>query len=183
MAEETIGVVLIIEDEAELRFVVNAHLRAAGFDVLEAGDAATGLALAAAKCPDLVIMDIGLPGMDGIEATKALRRDCRTRDIPIIMLTGRTGAEDVVRGLEAGAEEYLAKPFDLTELLARVRTVHRLAQTHGSFHGYLRSLDSLSYAQKRAELVHQFKNLGPTGVFVFLWCVEEPVPSWEERNK
>ena len=67
--------------------------------------------------------------------------------------------------------------------IENARTVHRLAQTHGSFHGYLRSLDSLSYAQKRAELVHQFKNLGPTGVFVFLWCVEEPVPSWEERNK
>lgn len=151
MADETNSVVLIIEDEPELRFVLNAHLRAANFDVLEAGDAATGIALAAAKGPDLILMDIGLPGMDGIEATKALRRDHRTADIPIIMLTGRTGAKDVVRGLEAGAEEYLAKPFDLTELLARVRTVHRLART-------CKDLDKLN-ARLEAEVDAKTKRL------------------------
>ena len=157
MAEETIGVVLIIEDEPELRFVVNAHLRAAGFDVLEAGDAATGLGLAVAKCPDLVIMDIGLPGMDGIEATKALRRDCRTADIPIIMLTGRAGAEDVVRGLEAGADEYLGKPFDLTELLARVRTVHRLARARKDLDKLNTHLEAEVDAKtKRLQLLYDF---------------------------
>ncbi len=61
--------------------------------------------------------------------------------------------------------------------------IQRLAQEHGSFHDYLRSLDGLSYAQKRKALTRQFRNLGPTGVFVFLWRVDEPVPEWEERNK
>ena len=157
MAEETDGVVLIIEDEPELRFVINAHLRAAGFDVLEAGDAATGLELATVKCPDLVIMDIGLPGMDGVEATRALRRDCRTSDIPVIMLTGRTGAEDVVRGLEAGADEYLAKPFDMTELLARVRTVHRLARTRKDLDKLNSHLEAEVDAKtKRLQLLYHF---------------------------
>ena len=67
--------------------------------------------------------------------------------------------------------------------IENARTIQHLAQTHGSFHNYLRSLDNLTYAEKRKELTKQFRNLGPTGVFVFLWCVDEPVPSWEERNK
>ena len=67
--------------------------------------------------------------------------------------------------------------------IQNARTVQRLAQVHGSFHSYLRSLDGLSYAQKRQVLVQQFKNLGPTGVFVFLRRVDEPVPSREERNR
>ena len=66
--------------------------------------------------------------------------------------------------------------------IENARTIHRLAQTHGSFHNYLRSLDGLPYPEKRKTLTKQFKNLGPTGVFVFLWSVDEPVPDWEERN-
>lgn len=66
--------------------------------------------------------------------------------------------------------------------IENARTIQRLAQEHGSFHDYLRSLDGLSYAQKRKALTQQFRNLGPTGVFVFLWRVDEPVPEWEERN-
>jgi len=67
--------------------------------------------------------------------------------------------------------------------IQNARTIQRLAREHGSFHNYLRTLDGLPYAEKRRTLTRQFKNLGPTGVFVFLWCVDEPVPSWEERNK
>ena len=66
--------------------------------------------------------------------------------------------------------------------MVNARTIQGLAQEHGSFHGYLRSLDGLSYAQKRKELTRRFSHLGPTGVFVFLWPVDEPVPEWEERN-
>lgn len=67
--------------------------------------------------------------------------------------------------------------------IENARTMQHLAGTHGSFHSYLRSLDSLPYAEKRKTLTKQFKNLGPTGVFTFLWTVDEPVPSWEERNQ
>ena len=66
--------------------------------------------------------------------------------------------------------------------IENARTIADLADEHGSFYGYLRSLDGLSYAEKRKTLTTQFRNLGPTGVFVFLWTVDEPVPSWEERN-
>jgi response regulator RpfG family c-di-GMP phosphodiesterase len=130
MADQQQGIVLIVEDEPELRFILSAHLRAAGFDALEAADGGTGLRLAGERQPDLIIMDIGLPVLDGIAVTRALKNDNRTAHIPVIMLTARSRSEDVVRGLEAGAQEYLGKPFDIAELLARVRTVHRLAMAH-----------------------------------------------------
>ncbi len=127
MPDQHRGSILIVEDEAELRFILSAHMRAAGFDVLEASDGAAAVRVAKESQPDVVIMDIGLPVLDGIAATRALRADERTKHIPVIMLTARSGTDDIVRGLEAGAQEYLPKPFDVSELLARVRTVHRLA--------------------------------------------------------
>lgn len=130
MPETTAGRLLVVEDDAELRFILTAHLRAAGFEVLEAGDGAAGVQSAQERIPDLILMDIGLPVMDGITATRVLKADPRTAHIPVVMLTARSSTQDVVRGLEAGVQEYLAKPFDVAELLARVRTVHRLATTH-----------------------------------------------------
>jgi response regulator RpfG family c-di-GMP phosphodiesterase len=128
MTHEPQGTVLIVEDEAELRFILTAHLRAAGFDVLEAEEGAAAVELATERQPDVIIMDIGLPGgMDGISATRMLKASERTAHIPVIILTARSGSDDVVRGLESGAQEYLPKPFDVAELLARVQTVHRLA--------------------------------------------------------
>ncbi len=128
MADDCNGTVLIVEDERELRFILAANLQAAGFAVLEAEDGAKAIELANTRQVDLIIMDIGLPVLDGITATKTLKADKKTAHIPVIMLTARSGSEDVVRGLEAGAQEYLPKPFDVAELLARVRTVHRLAR-------------------------------------------------------
>lgn len=127
MADQHQGTILTVEDEPELRFIVSAHLRAAGFEVIEAADGALGVELATKRQPDLIIMDIGLPVLDGVTATRTLKADPRTTHIPVIMLTARSGPDDVVRGLEAGAEEYLSKPFYVAELLARVQTVHRLA--------------------------------------------------------
>ncbi len=89
-------------------------------------------------------MDLGLPGIDGVTATRMLKADPRTRDIPIIMVTAKSAAADVVRGLEAGAQEYLAKPFDIAELLARVQSVYRLVRAH-------RDLDHLN-TQLEAEV-------------------------------
>lgn len=138
------GVVLVIDDEAELRFIVGAHLRTAGFEVVATGDGREAIELALKQSPDVIIMDIGLPGIDGVTATRLLKADPRTRDIPIIMVTARAGSADVIRGLEAGAQEYLAKPFDVAELLARVRSVYRLVRAH-------RDLDRLN-AQLEAEV-------------------------------
>ena len=118
---------LLVEDEDGLRKLLAVHLRSAGFRVIEAEEGGRAIELAGREGPDLIIMDIGLPGMDGIAATRAIKADPACQDIPIIMLTARSRSEDVVRGLEAGAQEYLAKPFDMAELMARVQTVRRLA--------------------------------------------------------
>jgi len=123
-----INQVLVVEDESNLRVILCAHLRAAGFDVIEAADGEQACQVALSRQPEVILLDVGLPRMDGITATRALKADPRTADIPIIMLTARSSPQDVVSGLEAGAQEYLAKPFDMAELLARVQTVHRLAQ-------------------------------------------------------
>ncbi len=126
-ANSTPGAILLVDDDDELRFILGAHLRAGGFEVLEASDGCQAVQLAAERLPNVIIMDVTLPGLDGVSATKALKSDERTATIPVIMLTARSNTSDVIRGLEAGAQEYLAKPFDITEFLARVRTVHRLA--------------------------------------------------------
>ena len=144
MAKTSRGTVLIVEDEADLRFILSSHLRACGFDTLEAGDGCAGFEVAKQALPDLIIMDVGLPKMDGIATTRALKADARTVNIPVIMLTARSDTEDVLRGLEAGAQEYLYKPFDITELIARVQTVHRLAMAR-------RELDHLN-AKLEAEV-------------------------------
>lgn len=122
-----LGQVLLVDDDQELRFILRAHLMAGGFEVLEAGDGRQGHELAAEKQPDLIVMDVGLPGLDGVAATRLIKSDVRTESIPVIMLTARSNTSDLVRGLEAGAQEYLVKPFDVTEFMARVRTVYRLA--------------------------------------------------------
>ncbi len=151
MAGENHGTVLIVEDESELRFLLTAHLRAAGFAVVEAADGGRAIELATDQQPDLIILDIGLPIVDGITVTRTLRANERTSRIPIIMLTARSSSQDVVRGLEAGAQEYLPKPFDVAELLARVQSVHRLATAR-------RDLDRLN-TQLEAEVDIKTKRL------------------------
>lgn len=149
--------VLVIDDEAELRFIVAVNLRAAGFEVIEANDALSGIALAAERQPDMIIMDIGLPGMDGIAATRALKADPLTASIPVVILTGRTSAADVVSGLEAGAQEYLAKPFDIAELLARVRTVQRLIDARADLDRLNSQLEAeVDVKTRRLQLLYEF---------------------------
>lgn len=141
---QPIGKILVVEDERELRFILTAHLRAAGYDVLEAGTGDEAVEIATGSRPDVIIMDVGLPGMDGIEATRRITTNPGTSDVSVIILTARTGRDHVVRGLDAGAQEYLQKPFDVAELLARVRNVHRLASAR-------RDLDRLN-TQLEAEV-------------------------------
>jgi response regulator RpfG family c-di-GMP phosphodiesterase len=126
MASHSIGTILVVDDEAKLRFVLGVHLRAAGFEVCEAQNGRQAIEQAREKRPDIIFMDLSMPVMDGISSTRELKTDPRTRHIPVIILTARTQPEDMAAALDAGAQDYLRKPFDLTELLARVRTVHRL---------------------------------------------------------
>ncbi|MEK6676037.1 MAG: HD domain-containing phosphohydrolase [Planctomycetota bacterium] len=144
------GRILLVDDEQELRFILGAHLNADGFEVIESGNGCEAVHLAKQQLPDVIIMDFTLPSMDGMTATKAIKADARTAHIPVIMLTARSNTTDIVRCLEAGAQEYLVKPFDITEVLARVRTVFRLAVAHRD----LDSLNSRLEAEVRAKTKH-----------------------------
>jgi two-component system phosphate regulon response regulator PhoB len=115
--------ILIVEDERDIADLVGFNLERAGYDVLKAHDGITGAEVAIRERPDLVILDLMLPGKDGYGVFKELRRDSRSRDIPVIMLTARAQTEDRIQGLEAGADDYLTKPFSPKELMLRVQAV------------------------------------------------------------
>lgn len=117
---------VLVEDDRNIADLVDLYLRNAGFRVLQAGDARLGLELIAQHHPDLVILDIGLPGdLDGIDACKQLRR---TSDVPVVILTARDDEVDRVLGLELGADDYVTKPFSPRELVARVKAVLRRSE-------------------------------------------------------
>jgi two-component system alkaline phosphatase synthesis response regulator PhoP len=114
--------VLVVDDEPKITQVVADYLRTAGFSVTTAADGRAAVTAARARPPDLVVLDLGLPGMDGLDVARELRRSSAT---PIIMLTARGEEADRVAGLELGADDYIVKPFSPRELLARVRAVLR----------------------------------------------------------
>jgi two-component system response regulator ResD len=114
--------ILIVDDEANIREIVAVYLTAAGFEVRQAADGRAGLAAALADAPDLVLLDIMLPGLDGLAVCRALREASR---VPVIMLTARDTDLDKVALLESGADDYITKPFSPPELVARVRAVLR----------------------------------------------------------
>jgi two-component system phosphate regulon response regulator PhoB len=115
--------ILIVEDERDIADLVGFNLERAGYQVLKAHDGITGAEMAIHQRPDLVILDLMLPGKDGYGVFKEIRRDSRSRDIPVIMLTARAQTEDRIQGLEAGADDYLTKPFSPKELMLRVQAV------------------------------------------------------------
>jgi two-component system phosphate regulon response regulator PhoB len=117
--------ILIVEDEPALVAVLRYNLESADFAVDEARDGETALSKVAEMQPDLILLDWMLPELSGLEVCRRLRRDKKTKNIPIIMLTARGEERDRVRGLETGADDYISKPFSPSELLARIRAVLR----------------------------------------------------------
>ena len=117
--------VLVVEDEVAIAELVAINLRHAGFEVTIAANAEQAIAAVDAVLPDLVIVDWMLPGQSGLGLAKRWRAHARTRELPIIMLTARTEESDKIAGLDAGADDYLTKPFSTNELLARIRAVLR----------------------------------------------------------
>ena len=116
--------ILVVDDEPQILRAMRINLRARHYDVAVAADGTTALRDAARLRPDLVVLDLGLPDIDGIEVIHGLRG---WTQIPIIVLSGRTGSQDKVEALEAGADDYVTKPFSIDELLARIRAVTRRA--------------------------------------------------------
>lgn len=121
--------VLVVEDDEEIAQVLQRSLRMEGYEVRTAGDGVSALEEAHAFMPDLVILDLGLPKLDGIDVARRLRDG---DDVPILMLTARDALESRVEGLDAGADDYLVKPFERQELLARMRALLRRRPPRGS---------------------------------------------------
>ena len=117
--------ILVVDDEREIRELLDYNLRKGGFDVACVSTGEDALASVRYRRPDLVVLDLMLPGVDGLEVCRRLQADARTRRVPIVMLTAKDGEADIVTGLELGAADYIVKPFSPRVLLARVRAVLR----------------------------------------------------------
>ena len=140
--------VLVVDDEPEIVRLVRDYLENAGFAVLEASDGAQALQVARRQSPDLIVLDLSLPEMDGLDVARVLRQTAPT---PIIMLTARADEVDRVAGLELGADDYVAKPFSPRELVARVRAVLRRSDAAQSREPVLHAGDGLTLDLTRME--------------------------------
>jgi len=152
--------ILIIEDEPELVRVLRSYLEKAGFNVLSAGRGDTGLSIWENKQPDLVILDLNLPGMDGLDVAREIRRKSHT---PLIMLTARVEEADQLIGLEMGADDYITKPFSPRVVTARVRALLRRTESPTPVPQVLRAADlEINLDAHTAERAGQPVDLTPT---------------------
>jgi DNA-binding response OmpR family regulator len=115
--------VLVADDEDDIRALVSFRLKRAGYEVITAADGEEAFLLATTRLPDLVVLDMMMPKATGLEVTRNMREQATTKDIPIILLTARAQEADVARGFEAGADDYVKKPFSPQDLQARVQAL------------------------------------------------------------
>jgi two-component system phosphate regulon response regulator PhoB len=121
--------ILIVEDEQDIADLIGFNLQRAGYEVMKAYDGVEGTATAKRGRPDLIVLDLMLPGRDGYAVFRELRRDPRTATTPVIMLTARAQTQDRIQGLEAGADDYLTKPFSPKELILRIQAILKRADS------------------------------------------------------
>ncbi|HAO32569.1 MAG TPA: phosphate regulon transcriptional regulatory protein PhoB, partial [Candidatus Competibacteraceae bacterium] len=154
--------ILIVEDEQPIREMVNFALTEAGFEVREAADARQAQASIAERLPDLILMDWMLPGLNGIDFARRLKREDLTRELPIIMLTARAEEADKVQGLENGSDDYMTKPFSPRELVARIRAVLRRGGPAAEDELLRANGLSLDLASHRVTAGEALLDMGPT---------------------
>jgi len=142
--------ILVVDDEPRIAEICRDYLKRAGFEVITAANGDDALALALGRQPDLIVLDLKLPGRDGLDVTRALRQ---RSNVPIIMLTARIEESDKLVGLELGADDYLTKPFSPRELVARVRAVLRRGESAASQSDIVRASDvTLDVPRRRADV-------------------------------
>jgi two-component system alkaline phosphatase synthesis response regulator PhoP len=164
--------ILVVDDEPKIATLARDYLEHAGFAVLTAGDGPSALTMIRQRRPDLVVLDLGLPGLDGLDVTRELRRDS---SIPIVMLTARDDEVDKLIGLELGADDYLTKPFSPRELVARVRAVLRRADRPPDAAETIRAGDVvLDLPRMRAEVGGTAVELTPTEFQVLATLAARP---------
>lgn len=170
--------ILVVEDEPQIVALVRDYLEHGGFAVLTAEDGAAGLALARARRPDAIVLDLGLPRVDGLDVIRALRRES---SVPIVILTARGDETDRVTGLELGADDYVVKPFSPKELVARVRAVLRRvdAAAASATEGRISAGDlELDLARRRVTAGGRTIALTPTEFELLVTLAREPGRVW-----
>lgn len=170
----TANTILIVEDEPAIREMVAMTLERGGYVVHQAATAEEAERVLANGLPSLILLDWMLPGMSGIELARRLRRDDYTRGTPIIMLTARSEEDDRIRGLEVGADDYIAKPFSTRELQARIKAVLRRSRPHDE-DGVL-TVDSLKVdtSSHRVSASEQAVDMGPTEFRLLQFFMSHP---------
>lgn len=167
-------VVLVVEDEAALMTMLRYNLEKQGFRVEEAVDGQEALKRIAEVTPDLMLLDWMLPVMSGIEVCRQIRRQAETRDLPIVMITARGEDQDTIRGLKTGADDYVAKPFTMETLIARMRALLRRASVKPS-RGHLEFHDvAMDLAAHRVVRGGRAVHLGPTEYRMLEFFMQHP---------
>lgn len=165
--------ILVIEDEQAIREMIGFALRREGYHFVEAGSVREAEAALSEQVPDLMLVDWMLPGMSGVEFVRQAKHDELTQDVPVIMLTARTEEEDKVVGLDAGADDYISKPFSPRELMARIRAVLRRV---GKSEGQVLRVGDLEMDVDSHRVTHANKgiDLGPTEYKLLQFLMSHP---------
>jgi len=170
--EAAVTTVLVVEDELEIARVVRDYLHEAGFEVIVVGDGDSAVASVRSAKPDLMVLDLGLPGRDGLDVAREVRRWSTT---PIVVLTARGDEADRIVGLELGADDYIVKPFSPRELVARIRAVLRRTRTQGRPDEVLRASGvEVDAARMRVTADGRAVDLTPTEFELLATLVREP---------
>nr|WP_028466258.1 MULTISPECIES: phosphate regulon transcriptional regulator PhoB [Nisaea] len=166
--------ILIVEDEAPIVTLLRYNLEREGFEVLEAGDGEEAILLAMEKTPDLILLDWMLPLLSGVEVCRRLRRTPETKGIPVIMLTARGDEGDRIRGLNAGADDYITKPFSPSELIARIRAVLRRTRPASDAETLEFEDLEMDLASHKVRRNNREIHLGPTEFRLLRYFLEHP---------
>jgi two-component system, OmpR family, phosphate regulon response regulator PhoB len=174
--------VLVVDDEAAQRTVLSYNIEAAGYRVITAGDGEEALLLVAEHHPDIILLDWMLPRLSGIEVCRQLKARAATRDIPVIMVSARTEEGDRVRGLETGADDYVIKPYSVSELLARLKA--NLRRTRPAAGGQVLEVGDITLDPERHKVHRAGKelHLGPTEYRMLVTFMERPGRVWSREQ-
>jgi len=174
--------ILIVDDSEANRDILSARLAPHGYELMQAADGEEALAAARQRGPDLILLDVMMPKIDGIEVCRRLKQDAELPFMPIILVTARADTRDVVTGLEAGADEYLTKPIDQSALVARVRSVLRLKELHDKVQAQARELAdwNRTLEQRVTEQVAEIERMGRLKSFLAPQIAEIVLSSGEE---
>ncbi|MDC7225752.1 MAG: response regulator [Spirochaetales bacterium] len=151
--------ILVIEDEHDIRELISYNLESEGYDIIKASSGNEGIEKVQKNVPDLILLDIMLPDIDGLEVCRKLKREDATKDIPIIMLTAKSEDSDIISGLELGAEDYITKPFSPRVLIARLRAVLRRNTDANEAESTVLTVHEIQIDAKKHEVLVEGENI------------------------